>query len=356
MHAGTPDPASRSRRASHGLLWRELRVLLVLVVVAAGVAVFLYATGVFMLGFAAILIALLLHDFSSQLSRISPLTQGWALLLTVLTMLAVIASLAWYAAPLVFGQAMQFAERTPRALDALDAWLAAWLGFAPAFSFRDMLPGPQAVLGTVPTILNTTFGLLGSFVVLLALGIYLAAHPTLYRDGLVRLFATSRRAAVCDTLDELGHVLRRWLRGQMIAMIAVGVMAYAALTILGVPLAFGLAVLTALLEFVPYLGPIVAAVPVVLVALTESWELALYALLAYVAIQMFEGYLLVPLIQERAVFVPPALILFSQVLFGVLFGLVGIVLATPLIAAVVLLVRRRYVEAVLEDAERASPG
>jgi predicted PurR-regulated permease PerM len=355
MRAQTPD-SRRNGGPEQALLWRELRVLLVLVVVAAGVAAFLYATIVFMLGFAAVLIALLLHDFSSQLSRISPLTQGWALLVTVLTMVAVVAGLVGYAAPHVFGQAMQVAERTPRALDALDSWLVAWLGFAPAFSFRDMLPGPQAVLGTLPTILNTTFGVLGSLAVLLALGIYLAAYPTLYRDGLVRLFATSRRAEVCETLDELGYVLRRWLRGQMIAMVTVGLMAYVALSLLGVPLAFGLAVLTALLEFVPYLGPIVAAVPVVLVALTESWELALYALLAFAAIQIFEGYVLVPLIQERAVFVPPALILFSQVLLGVLFGLVGIVLATPLTAAVVLLVRRRYVEAVLEDPGQTGSG
>lgn len=348
MHAESPEPLRPPPRSQRALLWRELRMLLVLVGVAAAVAAFLFATGVFMLGFAAVLIALLLHDFSSQLSRITPLSQGWALLVTAAAVVALIAGLAWYAAPHVLGQAMQFAERTPRALDALDAWLAAWLGFTPAFSFRDMLPGPQAVLGTLPTILTTTFGVLGSLVVLLAIGIYLAAHPTLYRDGLVRLFATTRRPAVTATLDELGYVLRRWLRGQMIAMVTVGAMAYLALSLLGVPLALALALLTGLLEFVPYLGPIVAAVPVVLVALTESWELALYALLAYVAIQMFEGYVLVPLIQERAIFVPPALILFAQVLLGVLFGLVGIVLATPLTAAVVLLVRRRYVEAVLE--------
>jgi predicted PurR-regulated permease PerM len=323
-------------------------MLMVLIAVAAGVAAFVYATGVFMLAFGAVLIALLLHDFSSQLCRVTPLTQVWALLVTVVVLVATLGSLAWIAAPNVLDQAMQFAERTPRALDALDVWLAGWLGFSPEFSFRDMLPGPQAIIGTLPAILTTTFGLLGSLVLLLALGIYLAIDPSLYRDGLVRLFAPSRRVAAAATLDELGYVLRRWLRGQMIAMVAVGTMAYVALTLLGVPLALGLALLTGLLEFVPYLGPIVATIPVVLVALTESWELALYALVAFAAIQMFEGYVLVPLIQERAVFVPPALILFSQVLLGVLFGLVGIMLATPLTAAVALLVRRRYVEAVLE--------
>jgi predicted PurR-regulated permease PerM len=330
------------------MLWRELRMLLVLLAVGAFVYAFVYATGVFLLGFAAVLIALLLQDFSIQLSRLTPVSEGWALLIAAVGLVAALASLAWFGAPHVLDQATQFAERTPRGLDALDAWLTSWLGFEPEFSVRDALPAPQAIIGTLPTIATTTFGVLGSLVVLLALGIYLAVHPFLYRDGFVRLFATSRRPAVCALLDELGYVLRRWLRGQMIAMVTVGLMAYVALTLIGVPLALALAVLTGLLEFVPYLGPIVAAIPVVLVALTESWELALYALLAYVAIQMFEGYVLVPLIQERAVFLPPGLILFSQLLLGVLFGLIGIILATPLTAAVALLVRRAYVEAVLE--------
>ncbi|MFU8816435.1 MAG: AI-2E family transporter [Pseudomonadales bacterium] len=352
----TPSPPPRrgvSRsdrgRSQPAELWRELRrLLLLLVVVIALVAAFLQATIVFMLGFAAVLIALLLHDLSTLLATRTPLSQGWALLVVSLGFLGAVVTLGWFATPPVLDQARQFAERLPQAIDALDLWLITWLGAEPGFSVRDALPEVEAIIGTLPLILTTTFGVLGSLVVLLVLGIYLAMHPTTYRDGLVRLFAVGRRQAARDTVDELGNLLRRWLRGQMVAMVAVGTLSYLGLTMLGVPLALGLALLTGLLEFVPYLGPIIAAVPVILVALTESWELALYALLVYVVIQMFEGYVLVPLIQQRAVFIPPALILFSQVLLGVLFGIVGIVLATPLTAVVVLLVRRAYVEALLE--------
>lgn len=342
-----PDARSDGR-ANPALLWSEFRILAVMIVVAAVVAVFVLATSVFLLAFASVLAAVLLHDLSSWLARHTPLTLGWSLAFVFLGLLGIIAIATWMAAPAVLDQATQVGERIPQALDAVDRWMTEWLGVSPAFSIRDALPGAESLIGSLPSIVNTTFGVMGSLVLVVALGVYLAAHPTRYRDGLVRLFVPGQRDNVCATLDEIGTALSRWLRGQLLAMVVVGLLSYVSLRLLGVPAALGLALLTGLLEFVPYIGAIAAGVPVVLVALTESWNLALWALGAYVVIQMIEGYATVPLIQERAILVPPGMIIFVQVLMGVLFGVVGIVLATPLTGALAVIVRRGYVERVLE--------
>jgi predicted PurR-regulated permease PerM len=342
FRATSPEP-------DRALLWREARLLGVLALVVAAAAVFVLAVGVFLLAFAAVLVAVVLNDPSRWLADHAHLPYGLALGLVSAVMAGVLGVLGWYAAPHVVDQLAQFAERVPTALAAMDAWLTRWLGVDASLQVRDALPSPESLLGALPNIVTTTFGILASLLVVIVVGVYFAVYPEVYRDGLVRLFPTARREGLRTTLDETGTMLRRWMRGQLITMVLIGVLAYVTLRLLGVPLALGLALLTALLEFVPYIGPIAAAVPVVLVAFTESWSLALYALAAYTAIQMVEGNLLVPLIQERAIALPPALIILCQVLFGVLFGVLGIVLATPLIAAIAVLVRRSYVDLLEEE-------
>lgn len=341
--------------ADRSILWTELRLLGVLALVVAGGAVFVMASGVFLLGFGAVLLAVLLNDLSAALSAHTPLSRSWTLPVVLLGVFGAIALFGWFAGPNLVDQGRQVMELLPQAALTLEQWLAGWTG-GDAPRIRDALPSAEALVGTLPGIVTRTFGTLGTLAVVIALAIYLALDPTRYRDGAVCVFTPSRREGVRDCLDRIGLALGRWVRGQLLAAIIMGVSAYVVLSLLGVPLALSLAVLTGALEFVPYVGAIVAAIPVVLVALTESWSLAGYALAAYVALQVLEGYLIVPLVQRRAIRVPPAVILFSQVLLGVLFGVVGIILATPLVAVLAVLYRALYQEAVLEEHAPASAG
>lgn len=354
-----PDATRQSPSADAGahlppkseLLWGEVRVLSVLLLIAAAGAVFVLASGVLFMAFAGVLLAVVLCDLSDQLTRLLPLSRRWTLTIVFLALIASIIGFGWATAPSVIGQLSQVGQRFPQAFDAIDHQLRQWLGGGVSLSVRQVMPAARSLLGSLPMIVNTTFGVVVSLVVVFALGVYLAGHPGRYRDGLVQLFAPGRRREVRETLNDIGAALRSWLRGQLIAMVVMGLAAYTVLRLLGVPLALVLALTTALLELVPYIGAIVAAVPVVLVAFTESWQLAAYALAAYTALQMLEGYALVPLIQKRAISVPPAVIIFMQVLLGVLFGVVGIVLATPLSAALAVVVRRCYMGGVLHESE-----
>ncbi len=343
--ASDPPPAS-APPPDRTLLWHTLRITLIVAAVGALIAVVMLAAGVFLLAFGGIVIAVMLRTPSVWISRHTGMPPRWALALVILVALAVIGVSTWYAVPPLIAQANQLLERIPVALSSVDDWLTS-IGLG-TIAIQDLLPGAAALAGRLPGIVTTTFGSVGGLLVMIVLGVYLAATPREYRDGFLRLAAVERRENVRATLDRMATVLHRWILGQLVCMAFVGIAAYAALTLLGVPLAFGLAVLAGVLEFVPYLGPIVAAVPVVLVAGTESWELALYALIAFTVIQQIESYVVTPMVQRRAVYLPPALLIFLQLLLGVLFGLVGVILATPIAAVGLVLVERAYVRAVIE--------
>ncbi|HET6522115.1 MAG TPA: AI-2E family transporter [Geminicoccaceae bacterium] len=347
-----PDPTPERRReagadrdvADRAFLWRVARALGVAVAIGLALLLLFFGTEVLLLAFAGVLLAVLLRTPADWLSGRTGLPEGISLALVTLLILAAFAAVGWFTVPRLIEQAGQFTERAAQAIETLDGWLRS-LGV----NLQRLVPPVETVLGRLPGIVTTTFGVLGSLFVVVVVAIYMAAHPAMYADGLVRLFPVGRRRRVRALLGELGHTLRRWLAGQLLAMAGVGALTFGGLLLLDVPLAFGLGVLAALLEFVPFIGPIAAAVPALLVALTQDPTTALYVALLYLAIQQAEGYLITPLVQQRAVYLPPVLIILAQILMGVLFGLLGIVLATPLAAVALVLVQRVYVEGILGD-------
>ena len=153
---------------------------------------------------------------------------------------------------------------------------------------------------------------------------------------------------------ESERALRLWLKGQAIAMVVVGLLTGIGLWALGMPSAFALGLLAGVLEFIPFAGPIIAAVPAILLALAVSPELALWVMLLYFAVQQFEGNLLTPLVQQYAVDLPGVVLLFSLIGFGTLFGTLGVILAAPLAVVTMVLVKRLYVIETLRHADAHS--
>jgi predicted PurR-regulated permease PerM len=213
----------------------------------------------------------------------------------------------------------------------------------------DFLPDPGGLLGQVRVAFATTFGVIGNLAVIMVIGVFLAAQPQIYRDGAVKLVALPSRRRFGEVLDEIGRTLRFWLIGQFVTMCIIGVVVWAALAAVGMPGAILLALTAALFNFIPVIGPIFAGIPIVLVAMSQDWWVVAYALGVYIFVQMLEGNVLTPLIQRRAVSMPPALIMASLVIMGLLFGIVGVVLATPLAAVIMIAVKRLYIEDVLGD-------
>lgn len=329
----------------------------VAVCIAAGVTLLLlllwYAADVLLLVFAAVLLAVFLRGLSDMLSRRASLSAGWSLAVVTLTLAAVLTGTVWLLAPRISTQVDQFSEYLPRAVEQLTArvgrygWGRRLLAQAP--NVTEMMAGRTSVLARATGIFSGVLGALVNVLIVISVGLYLAAEPRLYTSGLVRLIPDRHRPRAEEVLGELGHTLRRWIVGRLILMLLNGVLTALGLWLLGVPLALTLGILTGLLNFIPNIGPIIAGVPAVLIALMQSPQQALYVALLYIVLQSVDGYVLTPLVQRRTIELPPVLTITAQVFLGVLLGTLGVLLATPLAAAALVLVKMLYVEDVLGD-------
>ncbi len=174
--------------------------------------------------------------------------------------------------------------------------------------------------------------------------LYLVVRPYPVIDGFVALFPAGRRERVRQVLAEVYSAVQRWLLGQLIAMTFIAVYSTMALWILGIPFAVLLGFFSGLVSFVPFLGAVVSAIPPVLLALVFDPTLALWVIVAYVVIQQVESQVIQPVVMSQAVSLHPAVVLFGIVVMGTLFGIVGLLLAVPLVASLQVLVRELWVE------------
>ena len=217
---------------------------------------------------------------------------------------------------------------------------------------ESLLTGVADLWGGITGLFTASLSIFVGAIVVVVVGLFLAANPETYVNGLVRLLPPPRRGRGKEVLEAAGRRLAWWLVGRGISMSVVGVATGVGLWLLGVPLAPALGLLTGLLNFIPTFGPLIAAVPTALVALTVSPMEAVYAVALYTAVACLDGYALTPLVQMRVSHLPPALLLVVQVLMGVLAGQFGLVLAAPVLVIVMVFVQMLYVEDVLEKPGR----
>ena len=219
-------------------------------------------------------------------------------------------------------------------------------------SLRDLLPSPKQVMGGVTSAFSRTLGVVANAFVIFFIGIYGAAAPGSYVRGVLHLTPTHKRTRAQEILDALVHALRWWLVGRLTMMGVVGALTTTGLWIAGVPSPLALGLLAALLSFVPYVGPLLSFIPAALVALMVSQTTLLYVVVVFGIVQTLESYVITPLVQQRAVSLPPIILITAQIAMGVLAGATGVLLAAPLAIVVIVLLQMLYVEDVLGDSVR----
>lgn len=309
---------------------------------------------VLLLLFGAVIVAVALGAMAVPLKRWLRLSQRVAVGVAVALTLIVITAGSWLVGDRLVEQTNDLRERLPAALAELGAWARSYrIGVAlqEVWTSANAEDVPWASVANAAT---RTLGAIGSIGLLLVVGVYLAADPTLYRRGLVRLVPPAYRARIDGALLASGEALGRWLLGQAVSMLFVGSATAIGLALLGVPLALTVGLIAGVLAFVPFFGPIASGVLAVLLAFTQGPTQALYVAGLSVAIQQVEGNLLMPWVQRWAVELPPVLGITAAVIFGLLFGLPGVILATPLMVVVMVLVQKLYVESLLESTEEAA--
>jgi predicted PurR-regulated permease PerM len=197
--------------------------------------------------------------------------------------------------------------------------------------------------------LSSTFAVFAGILLIVFLAIYIGAEPDVYHAGLMHLFPHHARRRAGEVLSAMATVLRRWLVTQLIAMFTIGTITTIILLALDVKAAFALGALAGLLEFVPTIGPLLSAIPAVAMGFLDSPDKALAVAIAYGAIQFLENHLLIPLLMKGGVNIPPALTIVAQALMALLFGFLGLMVAVPLLAAILVPVKMLYVEGVVGD-------
>ena len=323
-----------------------------LVVAIAAAVLYLFSDLVILL-FAAILLACQLRAVGMLLSRWSRVPYGACLAFTVVAITAAVAGFAYWRGPAVvaeFGEVVsdvrsQFEGLWQRFGDAswlhqvqlrLDAYLKAKGG---------------SLAGDAAGLVSSTIGNAGSILLILVAGVYLAAQPAVYVDGVVRLLPHRWRERGAELMVREARTLRSWFVGQLVDMAFIGVLTTLGLWLLGVPLFPTLGLIAALFNFVPYVGALAGSVPAIIIAFGTSPHLAIIVAVLFVVVQTLEGNVISPLISKRTVDLPPVLTLLSQTVLGTLFGPFGLILATPMTAAILTFSK---VDAQLRQATKAS--
>lgn len=332
------------------------RVLIAVGIVTVSVLMlylFVVLSRVLLIVFAGVLMAVGLGGGADILQRRTALERPGALTIVITIVVLIPSLLSGIIGPSLTGQINDLVAQLPEAVERFRARLRAQEWVQPFVTeptaLRDLMPSPKEVMGGVTSAFSRTLGVVANVFVILFIGIYGAAAPGSYVSGIVHMTPQRHRERAHEVIDALSHALRWWLVGRLIMMSIVGVLTTLGLWIAGVPTPLALGLLAAVLSFVPYVGPILSFVPAVLVALMVSLTKVLYVVIVFGIVQTLESYVITPLVQQRAVSLPPVILITAQIAMGVLAGATGVLLAAPLAIVVIVLLQMLYVEDVLGD-------
>ena len=360
------------------------------IVAAVYVAVQLLWVGrsVFLVGFFGVLLGIVLSAGVDRLERFR-IPRGIGAVLIVLLFFGALTGIGFVAAPQISSQVGEVKQQLPQAIEQVEQWIQR-RGGGVAEIIKAAAPtekpdtsrqkrggargrdttsqgGGQVDLrkslnqqlagaaGNFFSFFSSTVAVLGGVIVMLFVAIFVAVDPGMYHRGLMHLFPHEARGRAGEVLSATATTLRRWLLMQMISMLVIGVVTTVALLLLGIKGAIALGIIAAILEFIPYVGPILSAVPAVAMGLLDGPEKVVYVVITYIAIQQLEGLVLQPLLMKEGLELPPVMTILGQALLSLVFGFLGLLLAVPLMASVMVPVKLLYVRDVVGD-EVSVPG
>ncbi len=333
--------------------WQKFIALpLTVLAIAAGILFICYSASSLLLLFAGMLFAVLLDAFTAGLGRVLPVPRAWRFAFVVTGLAGVVVLLLLGSTARLPGQLHMLIEVMDSQLTVLEKMLAGYgidlFGPEGRQDLAQFFSDPGRLFGHVHTAVSGAYVVVMNTIVVVCLGMFFAAQPAAYREGALLLLPVAVRPRVRAVMNEMGLMLRSWLLGQLVRSAVVAVALTVAFSLLGLPGALLLGLQAGIANFIPYLGPLLAAFPVILVAMPLGVPTVAWVVVIYFSIQTLEGFVIAPLIQKGSVNLAPAWTLFAIVVFGALFGAMGVALAAPLLAIARIATLRFYVEDWLE--------
>lgn len=304
---------------------------------------------VLLLAFGAVVIAAIIRAIARPAIRRHPKREKLCILGALMILLLFLGGTSWLFGHHISKQMHGLGERLPEAATAVKGWaeqheLGRFVLEKLEGNGAGKEGGSGGMLAGLKKTVTLTIKSTGHTLLMLVAGIYFAFDPRLYVTGLARLFPPVHRGKMREALDASGDTLQRWLLGQLISMATIGTLTAAGLALVGCPLPLALGLLAGLLVFVPVVGFLVAFVPTVLIALSESPQVALAAVIVFLVVQQLEEQVVLPLVQKWATALPPALGLLALAATGLLFGIPGLIFGAPLTVVIMCLVKKLYLE------------
>ncbi|QXP74309.1 AI-2E family transporter [Tenacibaculum sp. AHE15PA] len=335
-----------SKNSTNQLTFKQkTSVVIKYVVITVGLILLIQTTfRVFLLVLAGTLIALVFRGISDFIQKKTNWKDGICVAISIITILILFSGLFWLIGAKVQSQTAELMENLPQTIDTAKSKLqdtSIGKTIIEELSSEKTIKKAQDFAGGF---FKSSFGVFGDLYVVLFIGIFFTVSPKIYTKGIVQLMPIRKQNKAKDVLNKLGAQLRNWLKGKLLSMLIVFVLTAIGLAVIGIPLWLVLAFLAGLISFIPNFGPIIALIPAVLLALSQSPEKALIVIGLYMLIQFIESNFITILIQKKLINMPPALIIISQLVMGILTGGWGLVLATPITVIVIVLVQQLYIK------------
>ncbi len=356
--AHTPAKEPHTRQPGEDSFIRRVLITIGLVVLT-GMVLLLgwYTAHVLLLGFIGLLLAIFLRGVSLFVRSWLPLSAKGAVVLVIVLLALIIIGGGWLLIPRIGEQLNKLTTTLPQSVNQLQSYLQGytWVQWLQQSMPQNgsIIPEQTVIVQRVTGVFSTIFGAFASLVVILFIGIYLAIDPDTYSTGFIRLIPPRRRQRTQEVLHQVGTTLRWWLIGKVGAMILIGTLTTLGLWLLDIPLALTLGLIAAIFSFIPNIGPTLSLIPAVLIALNEGPVAVVWVVLLYSAIQTVESYILLPVVMQQAISLPPALALLAVGILGVLFGLPGLFVAAPLVATLMVIIKMIYIQDTLGEREEA---
>ncbi|MCF6369895.1 AI-2E family transporter [Rhizobium halophilum] len=350
MHQdGGEDMVEKFKTGSKPEGLKILKVSLIVGGVISGALLLWQLSSVLLLFFAAIVAAVILRSGAKVIEDHTPIDAPWSLVICVLALALIVAGFLYLLGAQIVSEATTVVQRLPEMINSLGERIGIHSLYGRLEDRAGEFAGGGNLVAEVAGYSSALVGVLANVLLVMAAGIYLAARPKQYSRGILRLVPPRVRDRASVTFGHSGEALRLWLLGQLVSMTVVGVLVTLGLYVLGMPSALALGFLAGVSEFVPIVGPILSAVPALLIALSEGGSSVLWVLLLYILVQQIEGNIIMPLVQRRTVDLPPVLTLFALVALGTLFGPLGVLLGTPLTVVLYVVVKDLYLGETLHE-------